>query len=203
MKVLLWLYRNLCRHCFMYSVVNCGTGAASSLSTARRRLPVLHAKAPTAGSSRSFAIEAPHPAINRACTYARQRLEARALRSFCIYAAAPLGETLHKNYQVACNTFLWCVLRKFWGGVSCLFGITSVFFLESIYALCMSYASALEAAKPAASPSGVVRTRGAMARRPLIDPFVLIHRNPHAWVGHVAASAAASLQPRRDTPLAD
>jgi hypothetical protein len=66
----------------------------------------------------------------------------------------------------------------------------------------MSCASALEAAKPAASPSGVVKTRGAMARRPRIDP-VLIHRNPHAWIGHATASAAASLQPRRDTPLAD
>jgi hypothetical protein len=62
--------------------------------------------------------------------------------------------------------------------------------------------SALETAEPAASPSGVVKTRGAMARRPLVDP-VLIHRNPHAWVGHATASAAASLQPRRDTSLAD
>jgi hypothetical protein len=62
----------------------------------------------------------------------------------------------------------------------------------------MSYASALEAAEPAAPPSGAVKTRGAMARRPLIDHSVLIRRNPHAWVGHAAASAAASLQPRRD-----
>ena len=61
----------------------------------------------------------------------------------------------------------------------------------------MSCASALEAAEPAASLSGVVKTRGAMARRPDVDP-VLIHRNPHAWVGHAAASAAASLQPHRD-----
>ncbi|MFZ8811140.1 MAG: hypothetical protein ACO2PN_23930 [Pyrobaculum sp.] len=67
----------------------------------------------------------------------------------------------------------------------------------------MSCASALEAAKPATSPSGAVKTRGAMARRPLIDHSALIRRNPHAWVGHVAASAATSLQPRRDTPLAD
>jgi hypothetical protein len=67
----------------------------------------------------------------------------------------------------------------------------------------MLCASALEAAEPAASPSGVVKTRGAMARRPLIDHSALIHRNPHAWVGHAAASAAASLQPRRDTPIAD
>jgi len=66
----------------------------------------------------------------------------------------------------------------------------------------MSCASALGAAEPAASPSGVVKTRGAMARRPLVDP-VLIHRNPHAWVGHVAVSAAASLQPHRDTPIVD
>ena len=66
----------------------------------------------------------------------------------------------------------------------------------------MLCASALEAAEPAASLSGAVKTRGAMARRPLVDP-VLIHRNPHAWVGHAAASAAASLQPRRDTPIAD
>jgi len=42
----------------------------------------LYAKAPIAEPSRSFAIETPHPAVNRACTYARQRLEARALRSF-------------------------------------------------------------------------------------------------------------------------
>ncbi|MFZ8840307.1 MAG: hypothetical protein ACO2PM_15625 [Pyrobaculum sp.] len=61
----------------------------------------------------------------------------------------------------------------------------------------MSCASALEAAEPAASPSGAVKTRGAMVCRLDVDP-VLIHRNPHAWVGHAAASAAASLQPRRD-----
>jgi len=66
----------------------------------------------------------------------------------------------------------------------------------------MSYASALGAAEPAASPSGVVNTRGAMVCRPLVDP-VLIHHGPHAWVRHAAASAAASLQPRRDTPIAD
>jgi len=62
----------------------------------------------------------------------------------------------------------------------------------------MLCASALEAAEPAASPSGVVKTRGAMVCWPDVDPSVLIHRNPHAWVEHVAASAAASLQPRRD-----
>jgi len=62
----------------------------------------------------------------------------------------------------------------------------------------MSYASALGAAEPAALLSGVVKTRRAMARRPLIDHSALIHRNPHAWVGDVAASAAAPLQPRRD-----
>jgi hypothetical protein len=66
----------------------------------------------------------------------------------------------------------------------------------------MLCASALEAAEPAALLSGVVKTRGAMVCRPDVDP-VFIHRNPHAWVGHVAASAAASLQPRRDTPIAD
>jgi hypothetical protein len=66
----------------------------------------------------------------------------------------------------------------------------------------MLCASALEAAEPAASPSGAVKTRGAMVCWPDVDP-VLIHRNPHAWVGHATASAAASLQPRRDTPLAD
>ena len=60
----------------------------------------------------------------------------------------------------------------------------------------MLCASALDAAEPAASLSGVVKTRGAMARRPLVDSSVFIHRNPHAWVGHVAASAAT-------TPLAD
>jgi hypothetical protein len=62
--------------------------------------------------------------------------------------------------------------------------------------------SALEAAEPAASPSGAVKTRGAMVCRPDVDP-VLIHRNPHAWVGHATASAAVTLQPRRDTSLAD
>ena len=59
----------------------------------------------------------------------------------------------------------------------------------------MSYASALEAAEPAALPSGVVKTRRAMVCRPDVDP-VLIHHGPHAWVGHVAASAAI-------TPLVD
>ena len=63
--------------------------------------------------------------------------------------------------------------------------------------------SALEAAKPAASPSGAVKTRRAMMRKPDADPSVLIHRNPHAWVGRATVSAAASLQPRRDTPIAD
>jgi hypothetical protein len=66
----------------------------------------------------------------------------------------------------------------------------------------MLCASALEAAEPAASPSGAVNTRGAMVCWPDVDP-VFIHRNPHAWVGHAAASAAASLQPRRDAPLAN
>ena len=66
----------------------------------------------------------------------------------------------------------------------------------------MLCASALEAAEPAASPSGAVKTRGAVACRPDVDP-VLIHRNPHSWVGHATASAAASLQPHRDTPIAD
>ncbi|MFZ8810345.1 MAG: hypothetical protein ACO2PN_19850 [Pyrobaculum sp.] len=60
----------------------------------------------------------------------------------------------------------------------------------------MLCASALEAAEPAESPSGVVKTRGAMACRLLIDPFVLIHCNPHAWVGDATALAAT-------TPLAD
>jgi hypothetical protein len=59
-------------------------------------------------------------------------------------------------------------------------------------------ASGLGSAKPAVLLSGVVNTRGAMARRPLVDPSVLIHRNPHAWVGHVAASAAG-----QTTPLVD
>jgi hypothetical protein len=67
----------------------------------------------------------------------------------------------------------------------------------------MLCASALEAAEQAALPSGAVKTRGAMARRLLIDHSVLIRRNPHAWVGHAAASAAASLQPRRGASLAD
>jgi len=39
---------------------------------------------------------------------------------FCVYAAVLRGERLHKNYQASCDTFLYCVLRKFWGGVSCL-----------------------------------------------------------------------------------
>ncbi len=59
----------------------------------------------------------------------------------------------------------------------------------------MLCASALGAAEPAASPSGAVKTRGAMVCRPDVDP-VLIHRNPHAWVGHATASAAT-------TPLVD
>jgi hypothetical protein len=63
--------------------------------------------------------------------------------------------------------------------------------------------SALEAAKPAALLSGVVKTRGAMVCRPRVYLTILLHRNPHAWVEHVAASAAVTLQPRRDTPIAD
>jgi len=66
----------------------------------------------------------------------------------------------------------------------------------------MLCASALEAAELATSPSGAVKTRRAMACRPLVDP-VLIHHGPHAWVGHAAVSAAVTLQPRRDTPIAD
>jgi hypothetical protein len=66
----------------------------------------------------------------------------------------------------------------------------------------MSCASALETAEPAVSPSGVVKTRGAVACRPDVDP-VLIHHGPHSWVGHAAVSAAVTLQPRRDTPIAD
>ena len=31
----------------------------------------------------------------------------------CIYAVVLGGETLHKNYQASCDTFLYCVLRKF------------------------------------------------------------------------------------------
>jgi hypothetical protein len=70
----------------------------------------------------------------------------------------------------------------------------------------MLCASALGAAEPTALPSGVVKTRGAMMRKPDADPSTLIHRNPHAWVEHVAASAAGQTTPlrsRRDTPLAD
>ncbi len=69
----------------------------------------------------------------------------------------------------------------------------------------MLCASALGAAEPAALLSGGVKTRGAMMRKPDADP-VLIRRNPHAWVGHVAALAAGQTTPlrsRRDTPLAD
>jgi hypothetical protein len=39
---------------------------------------------------------------------------------FCIYAAVLRGDRPHKNYQATCDTFLCCILRKFWGGVSCL-----------------------------------------------------------------------------------
>lgn len=39
---------------------------------------------------------------------------------FCFYAAVLLGERLYKNYQTSCDTFLYCVLRKFWGGASYL-----------------------------------------------------------------------------------
>jgi hypothetical protein len=60
----------------------------------------------------------------------------------------------------------------------------------------MLCASALEAAKPTALLSGVVKTRGAMACRPRVDPTILLHRNPHAWVEHAAASATT-------TPLVD
>jgi hypothetical protein len=60
----------------------------------------------------------------------------------------------------------------------------------------MSCASALEAAEPAASPSGAVKTRRAMVCRPLIDHSALIRRNPHALVRHATASAAT-------TPLVD
>jgi hypothetical protein len=70
----------------------------------------------------------------------------------------------------------------------------------------MLCASALGAAEPAALLSGVVKTRGAMMRKPDADPSTLIHRNPHAWVEHVAASAAGQTTPlrsRRDTPLAN
>ncbi len=66
--------------------------------------------------------------------------------------------------------------------------------------------SALEAARPAALLSGVVKTRGAMMRKLDIDPSVLIHRDLHTWVEprHIAASAATTpLRPRRDTPLVD
>jgi hypothetical protein len=69
-----------------------------------------------------------------------------------------------------------------------------VYFLGSIYALCMLCASALEAAKPAASLLSLVKTRGAMVCRPRVDPTNLLHR--HAWVRYAAASAAT-------TPLVD
>ncbi len=86
-----------------------------------------------------------------------------ARRHFCIYAVVLLGETLHKNYQVACDTFLYCVLRKFWEGVSCLCLVLLVYFLESIYlALCMFVrrgASALGTAKPAVLLFGVATPR--------------------------------------------
>ena len=58
-------------------------------------------------------------------------------------------------------------------------------------------ASALGTAKPAVLPSGVATPRtGAMACKPQVDPAILLHGNPHAWVGHAAASAAT-------TPLVD
>jgi hypothetical protein len=42
----------------------------------------------------------------------------------------------------------------------------------------MLCASALEAAEPAASPSGVVKTRGAMVCRPRVDPTFLYTATP-------------------------
>lgn len=96
-----------------------------------------------------------------------------------------MGETLHKNYQAICDTFLYCVLRKFWGGVSCLCLVLLVYFLESIFlALCMFMrrgASALGTGKPAVLLFGVATPRGAMACRPRVDPSILIHRDPRAW----------------------
>ena len=48
--------------------------------------------------------------------------------------------------------------------------------------------------------SGVVNIRGAMARRPRLDPSILIHRDPNAWAEprHAVASAA-----RHTTSLVD
>jgi hypothetical protein len=43
-------------------------------------------------------------------------------------------------------------------------------------------APAPEAAKPAVLLSGVINTREAMVCRPRIDPSILIHRDPRAWV---------------------
>jgi hypothetical protein len=31
----------------------------------------------------------------------------------CIYAAVLRGERPHKNYQATCDTFLYCILKKF------------------------------------------------------------------------------------------
>ena len=62
----------------------------------------------------------------RLATQEEERLAANVAMSaletsrFCIYAAVLLGERLYKNYQASCDTFLYCVLRKFWRGVSCL-----------------------------------------------------------------------------------
>ncbi len=60
------------------------------------------------------------------------------VRRLCIYAAAPLGETLHENYQVSCNTYLFCfeeILGKY---ILLQFVITRLYSLESVYsALCM------------------------------------------------------------------
>jgi hypothetical protein len=39
--------------------------------------------------------------------------------------------------KASCNTFLWCVLRKFWGGVSCLCLALLVYFLESVSWRCV------------------------------------------------------------------
>ena len=54
-------------------------------------------------------------------------------RRLCIYAAAPLGETLHENYQVSCNTLsILCfeeILEKY---IMLQFVITSCIFRERL-----------------------------------------------------------------------
>ena len=84
----------------------------------------------------------------------------------CIYAVVLRGERLHKNYQAAYDTFLYCVLKKFWESVSCLCLVLLVyFFRECFLALCMFMrrgVSALGTAESAVLLSGVATPRAGL-----------------------------------------